>query len=273
MLRLLCLMLLPFLLAPPAPAASPAEVERLWRLMRMPEVISVMRAEGLDYGQSIDADVLDGQGGARWSGVVAAIYDSGRMTPRALDAFQRALAGADVAPMIAFYDSPLGRRVIGLEISARRSMLDPDQDQAARDRAAEMAARGDPRSALIEECADANDLFASNVAGAMNSNFAFYSGLAEGGALDDIDQESILAEVWEQEPAVQADTRDWVMAFLTLAYQPLGDAELKDYIAFSRSPGGQVLNRAIFTAFDGVYDEISRALGLGAAKILAGQDL
>ena len=277
-MRLPSLLLLPLFLAVlltrPALAAPAEQIDRLWAAMRMPEVIAVMRDEGLDYGRGIDTDMLDGQGGAAWMAVVERIYDPAAMQTRAHAAFGAALADADVAPMIAFFSGDLGRRVVGLEISARRAMLDPDQDKAARDTAAAMAASEDPRIDLIRRFAETNDLFAMNVAGALNSSFAFSSGLAQGGALGpEIDQNALLAQVWAQEAQVTQDTSDWVFGFLTLAYQPLSDADLTNYTAFSASPAGQELNGAIFAAFDGMYTDISRALGLAAARVIVGQEL
>jgi hypothetical protein len=63
------------------------------------------------------------------------------------------------------------------------------------------------------------------------------------------------------------------MPYLAMAYQPLSDADLEAYIAFSRTPEGQVLNRALFAAFDALFNALSRDLGLAAARLMAGQDL
>ncbi len=105
--------------------------------------------------------------------------------------------------MIAFYESELGQRAIGLEISARAGDARPRcSTRRPRDRAAQMRSDGDPRYVLLERFAEANDLFESNVAGALNSNYAFYPGLAEAGALGhEMDESAILSEVWSQEAA------------------------------------------------------------------------
>lgn len=265
---------LPLAMARPAQAADAAEVDQLWRLMLMPEVIEVMRAEGRDYGASLDEDMLGGQGGPGWAAEVAVIYDPAKMTMQSKAAFAEALAGADVSAAIAFFESGIGARAVQLEYQARQTMLDPEADEAAKAGAQEMRQRKPPRLAQLTRLAEANDLFESNVSGAMNANLAFFRGLASGGALDpDMDEAAILTEVWSQEPGVRADTVDWVYSFMTLAYQPLSDAELDLYIAFSESPAGQVLNRATFAAFDDMFVDISYALGAGLAKRLVGENL
>jgi hypothetical protein len=50
---------------------------RLFRALGMPQIIEVMREEGVEYGETIRTDLLQGQGGARWSATVSDIYDSG----------------------------------------------------------------------------------------------------------------------------------------------------------------------------------------------------
>ena len=70
-----------------------------------------------------------------------------------------------------------------------------------------------------------------------------------------------------------ATTGGWLLTFLGLAYQPLSDADLDAYIAFSETPAGQVLNRAQFAAFDALFAEVSHRLGVAAAGHLAGEDL
>lgn len=276
-MRLLHLFLLPLLIAgygSRADAAERADIDRLWALMAMDEVVAVMRDEGLDYGRSLDDDMLDGRGGAGWMAIVGAIYDTGRMSETAHERFAENLAEVDVAPMLAFYESDLGSRVIALELAARQELLDPDVEAASRDRAARMSEDGDPRIALIGRFVEVNDLVESNVMGAMNASYAFYTGMSDGGAMGEGMAESdILSDVWAQEPEVRTETTDWVNSFLVLAYQPLSDADMEAYIGFSQTPAGQRLNRAIFTSFDQMFVDISHALGAATARYLVGEEL
>ena len=87
------------------------------------------------------------------------------------------------------------------------------------------------------------------------------------------DEGEMLAEVWGQEDQVRADTEAWLFPFLALAYQPLSDAELKAYVAFSASPEGQRLNRALFAGFDAVFEAVSADLGRAAGLELRGRDI
>ena len=126
----------------------------------------------------------------------------------------------------------------------------------------------------MEDFVDANELVDSNVVGAMNSNYAFYVGLMDGGAFaQDMTEDSILSDVWSQEPEIRADTIDWVYSYLALAYQPISDDDIAVYTALSKTDEGRALNRAIFGAFDTMYTTISMALGQGAAQFMVGEDL
>ena len=75
---------------------------------------------------------------------------------------------------------------------------------------------------------------------------------------------------WDE---IRRTTTEWVMSFLLLAYQPLSDADLETYIAFSQTPAGQDMNRAVFNAFDQMFIDISRSLGVASSRYMLGDTL
>ena len=114
----------------------------------------------------------------------------------------------------------------------------------------------------------------NNVVGAMNSNYAFYAGLADGGAFpEDLTEEEILTDVWSQEEMIREDTSEWLYSYLSLAYRPLTEEDLAAYVAFSETEAGGALNRALFASFDEMFVAQSLALGLSAARFMAAQEL
>lgn len=257
-----------------SPARAEDEVAALVAALEMPEILDVMREEGLKYGDELATEMFTGPGNAEWQGDVDAIYDASRLGKIFEARFAAELAGVDTAPMTAFFTSDLGRRVTTLEISARRAMLDQAVDDAARLALEEALAADDPRIGLVEDFIAAGDLVESNVAGGLNSNLAFYRGLVEGGALPyGLSEEEMLADVWGQEGVIRADAEDWLLSYLFLAYQPLSDADLMAYTEFSRTEAGVALNRALFAAFDAMFIDVSFRLGQAAAKQMSGQEL
>lgn len=263
-------------------AASPAlaegdaaaDAEALFELMKLPQIISVMQQEGIAYGETLGEDMLAGNTGPDWMRMVGRIYDEERMVDRIRTEFVQGLEGADLAALHGFYGSELGQELLSLELSAREAFLDEAVEDAARENAAVAMADETDRYQLVARFVEANDLVERNVMGAMNSNYAFFQGLAEGGAFGgDLSEDQILADVWAQEPEIRANTTEWVFAFSMLAYQPLGDEALERYVAFSESKAGQSINRVLFESFDGEFEEISHALGRAAAHEMTAQDL
>ena len=161
-----------------------------------------------------------------------------------------------------------------LEVSGRRALLDETVEDSSLLKYEELSSAGDPKVSLIEEFVAVNGLVDANVVGAMNANYAFYQGLADAGVLEpDMTDEQIISEIWSQEEAIREETDAWIHGYLTMAYAPLSEQEISDYIAFSKTPAGKDLNSALFAGFDAVFTEVSRQLGRAAGGVLAGQEL
>ena len=152
--------------------------------------------------------------------------------------------------------------------------MDDTVDQASKDVATVAKFNNTERFQLVDVFVQTNDLIEINVAGAMNSNVAFYMGLMAGGALDEaLTQDQILNDVWDHAADIRANTSEWFYGFLLLAYDPVRGADLETYTAFSASDTGVALIGALFAAFDDMFDSKSFALGREAARVMAGQDL
>ena len=275
MLRTLSLAVCASVGAAAALAQDAPTADDLFEALGMPEIIRVMALEGESYGEDLAANMFPGRSdSAEWQQTVSVIYDSDRMEDNVRAAFAAELEGADIAPMYDFFASDLGQQIITLEVSAREAMLDESVEEASRDVASVVIEEGGPRVELIDAFIEVNDLIERNVVGGMNSNFAFYMGLSDGGGLQvPMSQEDLLRDVWSQEPQIRQDTTEWLYSFLLLAYQPLSDEDLAAYVAFSESAAGQDLIGASFTAYNEMFDEISHAMGLAASRYVGGQEL
>lgn len=276
-IRTICLAPLALIAATTLAQAQAADAEKtaaLFDALGLPEMISIMREEGLAYGSEIATDLLSSAANAKWDKTVSDIYDLDRMRGGAAAALAKELVGKDVDAMLAFFTSDLGRDVIALETSARRALLDDAVDEAAKQAAGDALAARSDRAQLVTTFVEANDLIDTNVVGAMNANFAFYMGLQDGGAFAaELTEEQVLTDVNDQEPQIRQNTTEWVYGFLMLAYGPLSDDDLQAYVDFSRTGPGQDLNTAMFVAFDAMFVAISRELGRASAQYMAGQDI
>lgn len=255
------------------PAAAGEREQALFAAMGLDELLGIMREEGRRHAADLSEDFLaDGAGG--WQALVERIYAPPRLRGVFEANFTGRMSEADLAAAERFFASDLGRRVVELELAGRRALLDPDIEQASRDHVADMIDTDPARLELIGRFIEVNDLVESNVTGTMNAQFAFLMALGSGrdmpGAMD---ESRVLAEVWSQEDAIRRETRDWLLAYLAMAYQPLGESELEAYIAFSASPAGRAFNRAIFAAFDRMFTDVSWRLGGGLAQLMEGERL
>lgn len=254
--------------------AHAGEADRLFDLLQLDEIIAVMNEEGVEYGVSVGEDLFPDRVDADWTGIVGEIYAVPRMTDRVRADLTDLSADMDLAPMIAFFETDLGGEIADLEVSARRAMLDDDVEDAAKEAAALALMDETPRAGQIETFVEANALIEQNVVGALNSNYAFYMGLVDGGGFpQDLTEEQILTNVWSQEAEIRANTNEWMYSFLMLAYTPLSDDDLDSYIAFSKTDAGQDLNQLLFGAFDPLFLDISRELGLASSRYMQGAEL
>ena len=258
-----------------APAGLPAiKHTQLMEALRLRDIIEVVAAEGIAAGPEIEEDMFPGRGGFGWKVELERIYDIPRVMSIMSDDIRANVSEADADVLISFLGSPLGKRIVEGEVAARAAMLDEDVDQAATDLAQKMRREGGRRVEQITEFIAAYDLVTSNVVGGLNSNYAFYQGLAAGGALpDSMTEDQIVNEVWSQQDTITTETEDWLYAYLLASYAGLSDDEMQTYIAFARTDAAQAFNGVLFDSFGTVFTSISRALGRAVADRMLAQDI
>lgn len=257
-----------------AQTADEATIDALFDALGMPQMIEIMREEGVAYGETLGQDMLPGGPTDQWRDAVSMIYDPDMMHEEVRGAFGEALDGDDVDAMLAFFTSDIGVKAVGLEVSARRALLDEAVEQASIEASTLQIMDETPRYLQVKEFIEASDLIEQNVVGSLNSSYAFYTGLIDGGAMPaGVTSETALQDVWAQEDDIRAETTEWVYSFLLMAYQPLSDDELQAYLDFTQTEAGEDMTGALFVAFNGMFDDISRALGLASSRFMITQEL
>lgn len=272
MLRSLAAPLLAGVLACASVFPAWADARDLSRVLKLTEVIDILHAEGMDYAENIETQMLPGGGGAFWQQIVDRLYDKAAMEQVLTDTLASDMSAAQIEDSIAFFGSAQGQSILSFENAARAAMSDPEIEDIARAAYIDLRDSGDPRLDQIDRFVEANDLVERNVAGALSSQFQFFRGLADGEAFA-MSEDDILADVYGQEPEIRADTEDWLFGFLLMAYQPLSDDDMEAYIAFSATDSGKALNAALFEGFERMYRDISYGLGLAASRAMVGSDL
>ncbi len=260
-------------LAPGQGSADAVRVDRLFDATRLTEIVAIMSQEGIAYADTLQAELFPGEGGAAWQAEVERIHASDRAIAEMRDIFVARLSEDTIDPMLQFYESPLGVRIVDGEVIAREAFLDETAKDTAKEMLDEMIADQPARISLINEFIEVNDLIESNVVGGLNSNFAFYRGLEQGGAFPyEITESQMLTEVWQQEAEMRTETEDWLLSYLGLAYAGLTDAELETYVLISSTDAGDSFNAAVFAAFDAVFNRVSEELGEAAARYISAED-
>lgn len=253
-------------------AFADARMSVLVDVLRLPEAARILSDEGLTHAQELNAEMLNGQGGPGWQLQVERIYEPALMVEMVRAELERELEGDLLEDVIVFYASDLGAEIIRLENEARRAIQDADIEEAARARYAALEGSDDARLGLITEYIESGDMISTNVTSAMNSNLQFLKGLEEGGAIE-MSEDEMLADVTRDMDESTEDTTAWLYGYLLLAYSPLSDDDLSVYVAFSESPAGQALNRALFAGFGKAYEDISYALGRAVALNMSAEEL
>ncbi|MCF3974920.1 DUF2059 domain-containing protein [Paracoccus sp. EGI L200073] len=266
---------------PPEAAAEAAGrqelVDRIWEVMELDQLMPILQHEALAEADALEDGMPGGVGDDGWTEAVSQIHQPARLRALFEAGLRQKLAGP-VDPRLdaalEFYRSALGRRLIGLEMSTRQAMLEPEIEASARQAFSAAASRGDPRVDQIARLIEQADLVGPNVAGGMNAAVAFSQGFADGGGFDmPMTRDQILADAWSQEAELGARTRVWIESYLLLAYAPLSDAELETCIRFASSPAGKALSAALFAGFEAMFMQTSRDMGLAAAAQMQGQRL
>jgi len=249
-----------------------ADSHRVAALLRLDDIVTIMREEGLIFGRDLGQDMLRPGQEPEWKSLVSQIYDMPKMTEVLMDEFTLHLPEEHCSHVEAFFTTPLGQKIVAGEINARRAFLDPETENAAY----EVLRNPSPETMIrIEAIADfmlRNQLIEYNVAGGLTANYKFFQGLVQGGYII-LSEEEILKEAWAIEDELRRDTRDWLLAYLMLAYKDLTLEEIEAYARFSTSHAGKALNAAVFVGFDRMYADLSLALGLGVASLARGHKL
>ncbi|KQI69832.1 hypothetical protein AN189_04995 [Loktanella sp. 3ANDIMAR09] len=257
-----------------ATVVTAQDIDPVYDALRMDELVTILRAEGLHYGDDIAAELFNGPVSGAWDGAVDAVFDTTVMADTLRSGLAAGLDDTDTDAIVAFYDSPLGQQITTLELSAREAFLDETIEEAATEAAAIAVADGGPRIDQMNAYLAANDVIEQEVTSTMNASVAFYMGLMDGGALPpSLTEDEVLRDVYSRQDEIRRDVTSRVYAFLYLAYDPLSDADIDAYITFMESQPGQALSRATYAAFDAYYIDASRQLALAAAAQMRVSDL
>jgi hypothetical protein len=249
------------------------EAQALLQAAGIGQLMQIVATEGARHGMKLEDTLFPGKGGRAWERVVGAIQAPEHLRDKIGAVLAEELSPRDIATALAYLNEGPGKRIVGREVQVRREMLDAPGAggmEAVSEHAIEL---DDTRSALLAELIGSLDLVTANVSSGLNANLAFYRGLADGGAMKKrLTESEMLDMVWSQQDEVRSATETWLEGYLTRAYAPLDDSDLREHIAFASTPSGQRYFSAMFMGFGKVFEETSYDLGRAAAGFIVAED-
>lgn len=253
-------------------AQSATIIERYFTALDMDTVFEVLREEGVDAGQDMSGSDGDSPSPA-WTARLEKIYDAEK-AKRAFIKGMKTIDGIEASEAaLAFFETDLGTRIVQIEINARKVLHADGGEEAAAANVAKIRKEYPALYLMYKDFINVNELVESNVAGALNSNLAFYRGMATSESYaEGLSESFILNTVWEQEPEIRKEMEDWTINFSSVAYSALTKSELQRYIDISKTPAGQRLNTVLFAGFDQMFEEQSYELGRATAEFMVGED-
>lgn len=252
--------------------AGAASVEDLSRALRLEELTTLMRDEGVEDSRRILPRGPSGKVPAGAIAQVETLFDPEVFRHEMEDALTAGLDPAELDAATDFFRSTAGQALVQLELQARAAIANEDVEAAARGHWAERQAETSDEIVHLKRFAEVNGLLDRNTTSTMTARYHFLLGLADG-ADRRADEAEILSRIWSREAEIRTDTEGWLMGYLLLAYGPADPGDLAAYVAFSETPAGAAVNAALFDGFGVAYERISYGLGLVAGRAAAAQDL
>lgn len=257
-----------------------SDLTELEKALGITETVAIMREEGLVHADNVADALFPDVDGVTWQRQITQLYDADRMERLVQQGLESGLEDADLAPMLKFYRSETGRRTVTLELAARRALLDPEAEAAAREAAADAAAQKDgPKADLLMQIMriiDAGDLIERNVTASLNADMMFWSGVMDAGGPGPDGEEGdadLPSAVITEMDATRSDTEIWMTAFLLTAFNSLTSEQMKEYVEFYEKPEGRRLNAALFDGFNSMYDQLAYLLGRAAGSWIISEPL
>ncbi len=258
-----CLILIPCQLF-----AAEADDDYLLSLVRIDEMVDVVREEGLSEYQGMPFDFFGGDFGNIWTDGLDRVFNEIELTNSIEQDFLNVIGETPRADIVSFLESDAWQVAVDYELKGRIAMLDPGVSDAAMTAYWNSFEKNTRRIQDITDLIETGDLINSNVVGAMNSMYEFNLGMISEGLDLGMSEDDILVQIWSEEDSLRFDISEWIYSFLLLAYDPLETDLLQEQIEFFKTSEGKRFNRALIESFDRAYSRISFELG-AAIAILA----
>jgi hypothetical protein len=199
--------------------------------------------------------------------MMVSVFTVDRMNALILDGFSKNMDPKHVDPLVLWFDSPLGKRLVKAEVAVQRKS---DQAQFAADAQAAMQRAKPARIALIGKLVAAMESTELTDNIMFNSLLSMVQGFRSAQSFKEIPMPgSSLADeqakINEFRLKLRPQLASLVLTFSVVAYELFSDQEIQKYIAFANSPVGKGYALTMRNALNATFSE----LGDEAGKVIA----
>jgi hypothetical protein len=223
------------------------------------ESLGAQVGEGMSAAAAKNPGKLSAEQRNQLTNCVQSAYAVDRLRATAVDAIAGALQPADLAPLQAWYDSSIGRKVATVEQASSTQSTDPQE--RLRRGAQALASASDARKAALQAIVTQSHSVEMMTDTVIEMALAVQQGMtsidpaAPGGSTA-----QLRANLMSRRPQIMTHYAQISINAYAFTYLGLADEELQRYADFLGSPAGTAFN-------DGSMHGVSRALNSGAVQL------
>ncbi|MDZ4789645.1 MAG: DUF2059 domain-containing protein [Hyphomicrobiales bacterium] len=219
--------------------------------------LEAVKAQGLPVDETFTS---------AWNDAADEAFQPAKVLPRIAETLNGVFTQAEHDEVAAFYDTPLGVRIVQFE-----------KDGSSFQKQAEVTAyaqslTSDPgkyasRMALYHQLDEAAGLTKISISLAMNMGVAIQAGMVASGKLPmELSFDDIKREAEKQRLAISQQMAGALYASMAYIYKDLSQEDMLVYINFAKSPAGAKFMAAYFAAVDLALTDASRDFGKRLAE-------
>ena len=173
-----------------------------------------------------------------------------------------------------FLLSDLGVLVTEMEVEAQKPGMSGEVNEQGTEILTNLIASDPARLQKFKDMIEALGAIETEVASAMNLNFAIYSGMSQSGKLPyELNEAEILDLVASQQDAIRSHIQDQIYITFAYTYRDLSDDQLSRYIDFLTSEAGRALYAAINLTTEDVISQRAKRFGTRLMELQGVQEL
>lgn len=200
-----------------------------------------------------------------WNAAIPVAYNSDKILKTITDGLNNVFSEEEQRQLLTHYDSPLGKRIVQLEVAANNAEAQAkimDYANKIKENPGNHAERL-PLYEALDEASRSTDTF---VTIALNTALAMQIGMLSQGTSPAPAIEDVKAELEKQRGLLAGQLRELVTVAFAYTYRDLSTADLQTYIEFANSPAGKKFFLVFSKLFAGALTQAADVLGEELAK-------